>query len=296
MNRPVIALGYFDSIHLGHKKLIDSALSFARERGLTLSVCTFEDGFLSSVGREEKEVFLLRERQIILKNIGVDEIIVFPCDGDFLSQSKESFCKKINELDPAAVFVGADYRFGKNASGDADCLKRLIDAPVFVVDILFVSGKKVSTTAIRDLISKGEINESNKYLSAPYFISGIVEEGRKAGREMGLPTVNLLPSHNKLLPRFGVYAAKVSIDGKEYAAVVNIGDHPTFNDNKCNVEAHIIDYSGNLYGKFISVMPIAFLREIKKFNDADELKIQICSDIKQTEEITYDKIRSSGEQ
>lgn len=296
MNKPVIALGYFDSIHLGHKKLIDEALKYARERGQNLSVCTFEDGFLSSIGRNEKEVFLLRERRTVLKDMGVEDIIVFPCNSDFLSQSKENFCQSINVINPSAVFVGADYRFGKNASGDVNCLKALINAPVFIVDILFINEKKVSTSSVRDLITEGRIKEANTFLSTPYFISGTVTQGRKVGREMGLPTVNLIPSDNKLLPKFGVYAAEARVEGKGYAAVVNIGDHPTFNDVKCNVEAHIIDYSGDLYGKEITVKPIEYLREIKKFDDALSLKNQIESDIKTTKEITDDKIRSCGKQ
>ncbi len=296
MNRPVIALGYFDSIHLGHKKLLNEALKYAREEEKKVSVCTFEDGFLSSVGRNEKEVFLLNERRMIFKEMGIESVIVFPCNSDFLSQSKEDFCQSINDLNPSAVFVGADYRFGKNASGDVECLKNLINAPVFVIDIFFVKEKKVSTTSIRDLISAGKIEEADKFLSTPYFISGTVTEGRKVGREMGLPTVNLVPSKNKLLPLFGVYAAKVFVEGNGFDAVVNIGDHPTFNDANYNVETHIIGYSGDLYGKQIIVKPIAYLRKIKKFDDIISLKRQIESDIKTTKEITHDKIRGCGEQ
>ena len=296
MTGPVLALGYFDCLHLGHGKLISAAAEFASQNGLSVMVATFEDGFLCRVGRDEKEVFLLRERMSILKKLGVGDVCVFPTDKGFLSQTKEEFCARIRDMKPSAVFVGADYRFGKKASGDAEYLKKNLGIPVFAVDILTVEGKKASTSTVRELLKAGEIEQANKLLTVPYYISGNVVEGRKDGRRMNLPTVNITPEKDKLLPKSGVYAATVKIGENEYLAVLNVGGHPTFYDDKINVEAHLIGFDGNLYGKFVSVFPRAFLRDIKKFADKDELKAQIEKDIRRTKEILYDKIRCCGQQ
>ena len=296
MTGPVLALGYFDSLHLGHGKLISAAADFAAKNDLSVVVATFEDGFLRHVGRDEKEVFLLRERKEVLKSIGVGDVCVFPADDTFLSQTKEEFCARIREMNPSAVFVGADYRFGKNASGDAEYLKNNLGIPVFAVDILTVEGKKASTSTVRELLKAGETEQANKLLTVPYFISGDVVEGRKDGRRMNLPTVNITPENDKLLPKAGVYAATVKADEKEYQAVLNVGGHPTFHDENINVEAHLIGFEGDLYGRFVSVFPRTFLRDIKKFADKDELKAQIEKDIRRTKEILYDKIRCCGQQ
>ena len=296
MMGPVLALGYFDSLHLGHGKLISAAVKFASENNASVTVATFEDGFLRSVGRDEKEVFLLRERKSILAKLGVNDVCVFPADKEFLSQTKEQFCGRIRDIGPSAVFVGADYRFGKNASGDAEYLKNNLGIPTFAVDIFTVDGKKASTSTVRELINQGEIEQANKLLTVPYYISGNVVEGRKDGRRMNLPTVNITPEEDKLLPKEGVYAAMVSEGEKEYLAVLNVGGHPTFSDDKINVEAHIIGFDGNLYGQNVSVCPKRYLRDIKKFADKEELKAQIEIDIRKTKELLYDQIRCCGQQ
>ena len=180
------------------------------------------------------------------------------------------------------------YRFGKNASGDADYLKNNLGIPTFSVDILTLEGEKVATSTVRKMLSDGLIGQANSLLTAPYFISGVVVEGRKDGRSMNLPTVNVTPKLEKLLPKTGVYAATAEVEGKKYLAVLNIGDHPTFCDDKFNVEAHIIDFEGDLYGKNIFIYPYRYLRDIKKFANKEELKSQIEKDIRITKELTYD--------
>ncbi|MBO4539117.1 MAG: riboflavin biosynthesis protein RibF [Clostridia bacterium] len=296
MTGSVLALGYFDSIHLGHGKLISAAKEYASKIDAAVSVATFEDGFLRFVGRDEKEVFLLNERKLILNKNGVNEVCVFPADKEFLSQTKEQFCDRIRKMKPSAVFVGADYRFGINASGDADYLKNNLGIPVFAIEILTVEGKKASTSTVRELLKTGEIEQANKLLTVPYFISGKVVEGRKDGRRMELPTVNITPEKDKLLPKFGVYAATVEAEDTEYLAVLNVGGHPTFFDDKINVEAHIVGFDGDLYGKTVFIYPHCFLRDIIRFADKKELKEQIEKDIRKTKEIFYDQIRSCRQQ
>ena len=284
MNDLVLALGYFDSLHIGHRKLISSAKKYALERGYTLGVATFDDGFLQAIGRDEKEVYLLKERKELFQEIGVDEIIVFPSDEKFLSLSKSDFCAYLYNLNPKAIFVGADYRFGKGAEGDVKFLSEYGDAPVFCEDILCLGGEKVSTSVIRKLLIGGKTEQAGTFLENPFFISGTVAEGRKEGRKLNFPTVNITLDDRKIAPKYGVYATKTKVGGNEYLSVTNVGAHPTFDDEIINVESHLIDFSGDLYGKEVKISFYRYLRPIYKFDSVDELKRQITKDIITTKE------------
>ena len=296
MKKNVLALGYFDSLHIGHRKLLSSALTYAKENGCRLTVATFNDGFLKAVRKGEKEVFLLEERKRILRSLGVEDVLVFPSDIEFLSQNKFEFCRYINGFDFEAVFVGTDYRFGKNAEGDAEYLRDNLTAKVFVEDIVCINNKKVSSSDIRRNILRGEMEEAALLLTQPYFIMGKVTRGRTDGRKMSLPTLNLLPKAEKELPLCGVYATETEFGGKKYLSVTNVGTHPTFGDETINVETHVLDFDGQIYDEEVTVYFDRFLRKIQKFDTMDELKRQIEKDIEFTKEYYYDKIRRSGQQ
>ena len=296
MNSNVLCLGYFDCIHLGHRRLLSSAFDYARKNHFGLSIATFDDNFLSSVGRKDKEVFLLSERKCIFHSLGIDDIIVFPSEKEFLSKDRTEFCQYINSLHFKAIFVGSDYKFGKDAAGDALFLKTNCTVPVFIEDIFLFENKKVSSSDIRQLLKKGDVEKVNRLLSVPYFISGIVSKGRNDGQKMKYPTINLLPEKEKELPSFGVYITETMLDGKKYLSVTNVGSHPTFFDNTINIETHLIDFSDNAYGKKVTVYFEKFIREIKEFSSVEELKKQIAKDIETAKEYKNDKIRRCGAQ
>ncbi len=286
MKKFVLALGYFDSLHIGHVKLLSAAETYAKKIGASVTVATFDDGFLSAVGRDEKEVFLLNERKKLLSKIGIFDTLVFPSELSFLSMDKSEFCKYISSLSPSAIFVGSDYRFGNKAEGDVTFLKDNLSCPVFEQEIVFREGVKVSTSGIRNLLAECKIDKVNSLLYFPYFVTGKVKEGRKVGRILNFPTINLIPDEKKALPAPGVYACKVEIDSKIYSAVTNVGTHPTFSDDTFNIESHIIGFSGELYGKEVSIVFCKYLRKIVRFEQKEDLIRQIQSDIERTKEYT----------
>ncbi len=290
----VLVLGYFDSVHKGHISLISEAKVYADKIGAQVKVATFDDGFLSFIGRKEKEIYSLEEKTAILRSLNIDEIIVFPSTKEFLSKSRTDFCQYIVELSPKALFVGSDYTFGKNAEGDVSFLKSYVNIPVIEKELLIIDAKKVSASEIRKLVSAGEIQKANELLFEPYFICGEVKEGRKEGRKIDFPTINIFAPEYKLLPKPGVYATVCVWNNKSYSAVTNVGTHPTFKDDVFNVETHLIGFSGDLYGEKVKIYFYSYLRGIKRFSDEEELKNQIKKDIIYSKEFTDDKIRSCG--
>ena len=296
MNKFVLALGYFDCIHIGHQKILQSALEYALKKGITCKVATFDDGFLSAIKKDAREVFMLEEKKDILFSIGVGDVLVFPTESEFLNKTKYEFCDYLNVIGPECIFVGSDYRFGKNAEGNVEFLKNNCNCDVVVTDIVFHNGKKVSSSDIREMIESGNIEEANKLLSYPYFIDGIVTEGRKDGRKMQLPTINIFAGKEKSLPKFGVYITETIIDNDRFISVTNVGPHPTFSDQNINIESHLIDFNGDIYGKKVKIIFKKFLRDIKKYSSMEELKKQIQRDVELAKEYDYDKIRSGRQQ
>ncbi len=288
MIKKVIALGYFDSVHTGHRELLSAARNFADENGSFLCVSTFDDGFFAALGKENEEVYLLHERKKILNALGVNDFLVLPVDSAFLSQTKENFCRFLLQNNPLAVFVGEDYRFGKNAEGDVSFLTEYMakyGVPCFSERLRFFEDKKISTTDIKSLLKNGETEKANYLLGQPFFITGIVRSDRKLGHHIGYPTANIQPEMGKIRILPGVYATKTRIDGTIYNSVTNVGNHPTFGDDNENVETFLFHFSGDIYDKEIEVSFLKYIRPIVRFNSAEELKKQIEKDIEKAKEI-----------
>ncbi len=299
MKEFVLALGYFDSIHIGHRFLLQKAKDFASEKGLSVFVATFNDGFLDRIGRQEKEIYLLHQRKMILQKLGITETLIFPASKEFLNRTKEEFCAYIITLKPYAVMVGSDYSFGRNAEGKVDFLRTALEKAgirCFIVDLLEYKEKKVSSTSIRNLISEGFTEEANLLLGEPYFVCGTILRGRQDGTKMGIPTINLAMNLHKQYPKSGVYVTETEIEGKTYPSVTNVGNHPTFSDSNENVETHILEPVGDVYGKTAIVRFYKYIRPIETFDNADRLKKQIENDIQTTKEYFYDKIRCGRQQ
>jgi riboflavin kinase/FMN adenylyltransferase len=282
MKNKVLALGYFDAIHIGHQMLLKKARLIANESGSELLVCTFGDDFYTSLGKRGKEVFLLSERKKIFSRLGYDNILIFDTTKEFFNKTKEEFLQYLLNLDPSAIVVGFDYRFGKNASGSILDLKQFFiqrDIKVEVTDLLYEDGEKISTTLIKSLLTEGEIVKTNRLLGFEYFISGKVKKGRQVGSTLGIPTANIDIKNAKLAPKAGVYVTKVDVLGKIYSGITNIGEHPTFFDNNFNVETYIFDFDGDIYSKDVEIYLIKYVREIIQFDDKDKLIEQINRDI-----------------
>ncbi|MBQ3493406.1 MAG: riboflavin biosynthesis protein RibF [Clostridia bacterium] len=281
----VIALGYFDSVHCGHQAVIGKAKEIAQKLNAKTVVFTF-GGNLKAVLTDgvDKSVYTTEEREEFIKALGVDEIYFAPVDIDFLSMAKLAFLNYLNRLYDIVCYVsGNDYTFGKFGKGTVKDIERYATEKgqkVFTVDTVDYVGGKISTTAIKGLLTKGDIESVNKLLGREYSITGTVFEDRKVGSALGFPTLNLKIEKDKHLLKDGVYKGFSIIDGVKYPAVINYGARPTFNLKEKLVEAHLIGFSGLLYGKKVKLNFEKYLRDIVKFENEEQLKEQLAKDVK----------------
>lgn len=288
----VIALGYFDSVHLGHRKVISESIRLAKEKSASAVVFTFKGNLKAMLtGEKEKCVYNVQEREKLLMGLGIDEIYFAPVDFSFLSLGKLAFLNKTNKkYDIIGYVCGADYKFGKFASGDVDDLKRYADGKdqiVLVVDEVVDDGKKISTTLIKKLLANGEVKRARKLLGRSFSVSGEVREDRGVGTTIGCPTANLKIAKDKQPVKDGVYAGRVLVENEMYNAVINYGPRPTFDISDKMLEAHLLNFEGNLYGKEITVFFDDYIREIQKFVSAEKLKEQLEHDIQEVGEGKY---------
>jgi len=280
------AIGNFDGVHLGHVHVLKQAKKYSRKLHLPLTILTFEPHpreFFS----KNKEFFKLQncsEKSKSLKEHGVDCLIKLKFDHLLSELSPEEFIKEIlcDNLSIKHVFVGKDFKFGKDRQGNIETLKtigKINKLNVSDIEIKNISGFTISSTKIREYLKAGNIETANRLLGRPYMISDLVIEGDKRGRKINFPTANI--SLNELIrPAFGVYAVKVSgIGVKSYNGIANIGKRPTVNDRGELLEVNIFDFDGDLYGKEIKVSLLKFIREEQKFDGLGSLKEQIIKDV-----------------
>jgi len=293
-----VTIGSFDGLHVGHRKIIGTMIEHAREKGLRSVVVTFEPHprlvLESGSGCPVELLTTFEEKIAQFSAMPLDLLFVVSFDRRFSSKSSEAFIREVlvSRLGTHHVTIGYDHGFGSRRSGSGQTLHTLGVECGFSVDVVgevIVDDAPVSSTRIRHLLADSMIREANDCLGYPFAISGTVIEGEKLGRKIGFPTVNLaLPEPCKLLPGCGVYVARVEIDGKDYPAMTNIGRRPTVSqDGKVRVEAHIIGYSGNLYGRFLILRLLDFIRAEQRFDSIDALREQLALDKK--EAILYKK-------
>jgi len=278
-NNYYIALGYFDSLHLGHRAIIEKTVNLANGSGAKSVVFTFEKEIFPT----SKSVYTLNERKQILSKTGVNEVFVYPVNQNSLSLSPNEFLDYLNENFSIKGYVcGQDYTFGKGGVGNTETLlsyAKTRGQTVFVQDFLTVDGAKISTTTIKSLLQKGDIEKANYLLGSPYFLSGEIIRDRGIGKRLGFPTANMLISQEKTPLKNGVYRGHVVIDGVIKKALINYGARPTYSLNTPLVETHILDFNGDLYGKELTVYFDGFLREIVKFDSETALKEQLKKDL-----------------
>ena len=283
-NKTVVILGLFDSLHIGHRKVIETAVK-AKKRGEKVVVYSFS--YLPVKPFGDKMLYSTEIREKTMRNLGVDEVFFENPTAEFLAQSKEEFLSFLNaKYDISAYAIGEDYTFGKNGEGNADYLLSYAEKhgqKVFVVETEKENGVKISTTLIKDYLKIGEIEKANRLLKDDYRVEGVVKLGRKIGKTLLFPTVNV-DFDGAFQIKNGVYYGYVILD-KKYKAVINVGDRPTFNIKEKLIEAHILSFNGDLYGKKITIYFKQFLREIKKFGNISELKAQIEKDVALVKEI-----------
>ncbi len=284
--RPVITIGNFDGVHLGHQTLFAKVRERARAVAGESVVITFDPHpiKLMNPGRRLPLLTTTQQKLKLLEAVGVDHLIVHPFTRQFAALSAEDFVEEylLGRLGVHEVVVGHDYNFGRNRGGNIDLLQALGVAkgfPVHVVDAIEVNGVVVSSTLIRNLVAAGQVGEARTFLGRPYEVTGEVIYGhRRGGPLLGIPTANLRPD-NELLPSSGIYAVRAVVDGQSHPAVANIGTCPTFSAQEVSLEVHLLDFDRDIYGQNIGVEFMERLRDEVRFSDIAALIQQIHADI-----------------
>lgn len=285
LSNTAVTIGKFDGLHLGHRQLLDLTVKY-KEQKLTAVVFTFLlHPYCLLSDRDFELIYTEEEKRVKLKRLGMDVMISYPFCRETKDMEPEDFIRNVikDKLDARVLIVGEDFRFGRNRRGDiamlrqfeAECGYRLIACPKKVWN-----KQIISSSIIRNMIKDGRIEEANAMLGHAFSISGEVVHGRRLGRTIGIPTVNLVPPDMKLLPPCGVYASRIYAGGIYYNGVTNIGYKPTVGgEERIGVESHIFDMDKDLYGSRIEVELISFIRPEQKFATLDELSARMKEDI-----------------
>lgn len=293
LRRPVLTIGNFDGLHVGHRAIMRTVVARARDLGGEAVVYTFEP-HPRKVLRPDRPPQLLTtldQKIELLEEMGIDIAIFEPFDREFAAMEPSTFVSEYihRRIRPMEVFVGYDFRFGRDREGSMRLLTEMgprLGFSVTIVPEVTIDGRDVNSTRIRELLSEGNVRETQRLLGRPFCTRGIIVEGQRRGRTLGFPTANISPQ-NEVLPGAGVYAgwARFVDDGDpargvEIPSVMNVGRRPTFNDDMSFVaEAHLIDFEGDVYGRRIDLTFERRLRAERKFAGPEELKVQIAKDV-----------------
>lgn len=273
--KTAVTLGKFDGLHRGHQKLVERIVSYM-DGDCESVVCAFD--------MQRDSLMTVRERREHLEN-RVDWLIEQPMTNAFMSMEPESFIEEIlyGRLHAAHLVIGQDFNFGRGRRGNARMLETYAGKYGYTVDVIDKErylGTVISSTYIKDALAQGDVKLAEELLGYPYEMTGIVQHGKQLGRTLGFPTMNIEPDEHKILPRFGVYACRVKIDGKWYNAVGNAGIKPTVTDEQRRLlEVYVYGYEGNAYGKEITARFCDFERPETKFGSVEELKDNVMRDM-----------------
>ena len=277
----VAVLGFFDGMHLGHRALMAAARAEADRLSLPLHVFTFADG--TGIKADQPRLSSEEDRCAALLGAGASLVV----EGDFRAMAPLSAVAFVDDIligrmGARAAFCGFNFRFGRDAAGDAPLLRRLMEErgrEAYIVPAVFAAGEQVSSGAIRAALAAGEPERAAALLGRPYTLTGMIEHGRALGRTIGCPTVNLHLPVGLALPRFGVYAGFCRIGTWVFRAVTNLGVRPTVSQSgRVSLESHLLDCNENLYGQRATVAFLRYLREERRFDDLAALEAQIARD------------------
>ena len=282
----IIALGFFDGVHLGHAALLKRTAETGREKGLIPAALSFDEHPLSRVsGRRVPLLTVPADRSALIRELfGIEESIVLRFNDDMMRMPWERFLDSlIEEYHAAHIVCGYDYSCGYLGQGTAQRLSarcRELGVGCDVIDPVTVDGVRVSSSLIRELIADGHMEKAMRFYGHPHVMSGVVRTGKKLGRTIDAPTINLRFDRDLIIPKHGVYASVVTLpDGTRRAGVTNVGVRPTVEETtSVNAETYILDYSGDLYGKNVRLEFFRFLRPEMRFSGIDELKRRIHAD------------------
>ena len=287
---PIVTIGMFDGVHAGHRAILSQMESLRQKNGGETVLLTFWPHPRIFFGKTDGFGLLttIDEKMELLEQAGLDVCLVLPFSQEFAELSPESYITEIlhKGIGAKSVVIGYDHKYGKSGSGTFDLMQEYgknLGFSVEQITAYSVDSKTVSSTKVRNFISSGEIENANQYLSYNYFLNGTVVSGRHVGRIMGFPTANLhINSEWKEIPANGVYAGYAEFENHRNKAVINIGTNPTVSqENKSSIEAHVIDFQGDLYGKNLRLEFSKFIRNEQRFDSLHDLQCAIANDVRE---------------
>jgi riboflavin kinase / FMN adenylyltransferase len=281
----VLTLGVFDGLHLGHQRIMQTVVESAEATGAVPTVITFDPHPRAVLHPENAPPLLqtLDQRLANFEVLGIKQTIVIRFDKEFADTDAETFLRDIvyERLQAREVFLGKGFFFGKNRGGNIELLREMSKRLGFFADEVGevrLRGQRISSSKIRQLLADGRVNLARRMLGRPYGVEGQIIHGLQRGRTIGFPTANLHP-HNRVIPKFGVYATATLIDGKWRRSITNVGIRPTFDDDRNpSIESYVFDFDGDLYGDVLRVRFLHRIRDERKFGGIDELRAQIERD------------------
>lgn len=287
--KPVVTIGTFDGVHLGHQKVIDRLKRIAKDRNGETVIFTFYPHPRLVTSPNETNLRLLttlKEKTELFEKFGIDHLVIYPFNKEFSDLTYKEFVKNIlvDKMQTHCLVVGYDHKFGKNREGGFEYLKQCADQYNFEIeklDALSVDEENVSSTKIRKALQSGDIPLAKQYLGYNFTLHGTVVSGIQLGRKLGFPTANIETSDkHKIIPGYGVYAVQIIVNGKLYKGMLNIGTRPTFNNNADNrsIEVNIFDFSENIYKQEVTLVFIDKIREEQKFDGIEMLVEQLKMD------------------
>ena len=289
----IFALGFFDGVHLGHQALLKACGELAAERNAETAAITFENHpqslFLSAV---PPLLTTLEDRRGLLTRYGIGHVYAFPATKEVMSTPWRVFLDELRERGAAGFVCGDDFRFGSRGEGNSEKLKQYCaeqGLPCVIVPEQTLQDTRISSTYIRRQIEEGDMATAVTFLGHPHVLTGEVVTGRQLGRTIGVPTANVLIPEGIAVPKRGVYAGKCRVGDKTLLAVTNIGSRPTVEGHQVRAESWLLDFSGDLYGRTVTLEFHRFLRPERKFGSLEELKAQIQRDAEETREFFREK-------
>ena len=286
MNKYIYALGFFDGVHLGHQQLLKECCRLATEHSCSTAAITF-DRHPKSLFTDTPTVLIstIPDRKLLLQRYGINSVRVLPVIKEIMNLPWQEFIQILLDDGAAGFVCGDDFHFGHRGEGSAEKLMAFCQEkglPCTVVPEQTVGNIRISSTYIRRQIETGDMATAVKFMGHPYTLTGTVVHGKKLGRKLGIPTANLHLPAGLAIPRFGVYACRILIEGTYYPAVTNIGTRPTVDGEGITVEPWILDYSGDLYGREITIEFFKFLRSEQKFPSLEDLQAEIRRNAEET--------------
>lgn len=288
--RQILALGFFDGVHLGHGALLKACRALADEAGCRAGVVTFSSHPDTLVfGKTPGLINTAADRERLMRELyAMDTVITLPFDRTMMTMPWQDFFRLLlTRYHAGGLVCGHDFRFGDRGLGDGQMLAEACKAagiPCVVVPEQTLDGVTVSSTHIRSLLERGDMETAVRFLGHPYILSGTVVHGHQLGRTIGIPTANLTLPGELLPPKFGVYACLARIGDKKYPAVTNIGTRPTVQGEGITAEPWILDFEGDLYGRELVLEFYRFLRPEKKFPSLEALQVEIRKNAEETRE------------